>query len=194
MADTEQGTENKETTAAEEPAGAENAAGAEPSGEAEAPVAAEPAGAEAAVAEETPSAEAAAAAEQPAADAEPPATGDEAPAAEAGPAPQHTYEELKGKTVAQMREIAEGLGEHDALHGYTTMHKEELLVALCTAMDIEAHERHEVVGIDKTAVKSRIRELKRQRDALVEAKDPKQLKLVRARIRRLKRKIHKATV
>ena len=107
---------------------------------------------------------------------------------------EHTYEELKGMTVARMREIAEGLGDQEVLHGYTTMHKEELLVALCAALGIEAHERHKVVGIDKAAVKAKIRALKKERDALIEAKDGKQLKLVRTRIRRLKRKIHKATV
>ena len=58
---------------------------------------------------------------------------------------KHTYEDLHGKTVAELREIAEGI-EHEGLHGYTTMHKEELLPALCTALGIEAHEHHEVVG------------------------------------------------
>ncbi len=183
MADTEQNTETKESIATEDSAGAEDTAGAEAAGEeaagaADAPEAADsPAPEAAANVEETPAPE--------------PAAEEAAPAAAA---PHYTYDELKGKTVVQMREIAEGLGEHDALHGYTTMHKEELLVALCAALGIEAHEHHEVVGIDKGAVKSKIRELKKQRDALIEAKDSKQLKVVRARIRRLKRKIHKATV
>jgi hypothetical protein len=105
----------------------------------------------------------------------------------------HTYEELHGMTVAQLREVAEGV-EHDAVHGYSTMHKEELLPALCEALGIEAHEHHEVVGIDKDAVKAQIRELKAQRAALIEAKDSKQLKTVRRKIRGLKRKIRKATV
>ena len=105
----------------------------------------------------------------------------------------HTYEELHGMTVAQLREIAEGV-EHDAVHGYSTMHKEELLPALCTALGIEAHEHHEVVGIDKSAVKEKIRALKAERAQLIEAKDGKQLKIVRRRIRGLKRKIRKATV
>ena len=39
------------------------------------------------------------------------------------------------------------------------MHKEELLVALCTALGIQAHEHHEVVGIDKSKVKAKIRAL-----------------------------------
>jgi hypothetical protein len=105
----------------------------------------------------------------------------------------HTYEELHGMTVAQLREVAEGI-EHDALHGYSTMHKEELLPALCTALGIEAHEHHEVVGIDKGKVKEQIRALKAERDRLEEAGDSKQLKRVRRKIRGLKRKIKKATV
>ena len=105
----------------------------------------------------------------------------------------HTYEELHGMTVAQLREVAEGI-EHDALHGYSTMHKEELLPALCTALGIEAHEHHEVVGIDKGKVKEQIRALKAERDQLVETGDSKQLQRVRRKIRGLKRKIRKATV
>ncbi len=106
---------------------------------------------------------------------------------------EHTYEELHTKTVAQLREMAEGL-EHDALNGYTTMHKEQLLPALCQALGIEAHEHHEVVGVDKTKVKVKIRELKKERDAALAAHDHRQLKSVRRRIRRLKRKIRRATV
>ena len=106
---------------------------------------------------------------------------------------EYTYEELRGKTVAALREIAEGI-EHDALHGYTTMHKEDLLPALCTALGVEAHEHHEVVGVDKESVKARIRELKKERNALIEAKDGVKLRRVRRRIRGLKRKLRKATV
>ena len=61
---------------------------------------------------------------------------------------EHTFDELRKKTVVQLREIAKDI-DHDAVHGYTTMHKEELLPALCTALGVEAHEHHEVVGIDK---------------------------------------------
>jgi len=105
----------------------------------------------------------------------------------------HTYEDLHGMTVAALREVAEGI-EHDALHGYSTMHKEELLPALCTALGIEAHEHHEVVGIDKSKVKLEIRSLKAERAQLIVAGDSKQLKRVRRKIRGLKRKIRKATV
>ena len=105
----------------------------------------------------------------------------------------YTYEELRGKTVAQLREIAEGI-EHDALHGYTTMHKDQLLPALCQALGIEAHEHHEVVGLNKTKVKREIRELKMKRDAAIESKDYGELKRVRTRIKRLKRALRRARV
>lgn len=105
----------------------------------------------------------------------------------------YSYEELHGKTVAELREIAKDR-EHDALKGYTTMHKEELLPALCTALGIEDHPHHEVVGIDKKKVKARIKALKAEREAALEAGDTEALKRARRRIRRLKRKIRAAMV
>ncbi len=106
---------------------------------------------------------------------------------------EHTFEELEKKKVADLREIAEGI-EHDLLHGYTTMHKDQLLKALCTALGIEGHEHHDVVGIDKRAIKLQIRELKAKRDAALEAHDSVELKRVRRKIHRLKRRVRAATV
>lgn len=105
----------------------------------------------------------------------------------------YTFEELKTKRVADLREIAKDV-EHEAVHGYSTMHKDELVQALCAAFGVEAHVHHEVVGIDKTSIKTRIRNLKGERDAALEAHDHAQLKRIRRRIHRLKRSIHKATV
>ncbi len=51
-----------------------------------------------------------------------------------------------------------------------------------------------MVGIDKAAVKAKIRELKQERDEAEKAGDKARLKLTRRRIRGLKRKIRKATV
>ena len=110
-----------------------------------------------------------------------------------GEAMEHTFEELEKKKVADLREIAEGI-EHDVLHGYTTMHKDQLLKALCTALGIEGHEHHEVVGIDKQTIKLQIRELKTKRDAALEAHDSAELKRVRRKIHRLKRRVRAATV
>jgi hypothetical protein len=103
-----------------------------------------------------------------------------------------TYEQLKHKTVAELREMAKGI-EHEAVQGYTQMNKDHLLVALSKALGIQ-HEHHVVVGVDKSSIKARIRELKTQRQAALTAHDHAQLKVVRRTIHRLKRQIHKATV
>ena len=106
----------------------------------------------------------------------------------------HTWEELHKMPVKRLREIAEELGDHEELHGYLTMHKDSLVPALCHVLGIEDHAHHEVVGIDKATVKAQIRELKVQRDEALAAKDSVELKRIRRRIHRLKRKLHKATV
>ena len=105
----------------------------------------------------------------------------------------HTYDELNAMTVAQLRKVADDI-EDERLQGHNTKHKEPLLKALCEVLGIEAHVHHEVVGIDKTAIKRQIRALKVERDAALEAKDKKKLKEVRMKIHRLKHRIHKATV
>lgn len=103
-----------------------------------------------------------------------------------------TYEQLKHKTVAELREMAKGI-EHEAVQGYTQMNKDHLLTALSKALGIQ-HEHHAVVGVDKASIKARIRELKTHRTAALEVHDRAQLKVVRRTIHRLKRRIHKATV
>ncbi|MEP6743298.1 MAG: hypothetical protein ABJB61_12425 [bacterium] len=105
---------------------------------------------------------------------------------------EYTFEQLKHKTVAELREIAKG-NEHEALQGYTQLNKEHLLVALSKALGIH-HEHHDVVGVDKAAIKARIREVKKKRDEALAAHDRAQLKVARRTIHRLKRRINKATV
>ena len=105
---------------------------------------------------------------------------------------EYTFEQLKHKTVAELREIAKGI-EHEAVQGYTQLNKEHLLVAISNALGIK-HEHHEVVGVDKAAIKSRIKDLKKKRDEAITAHDHAQLKIVRRTIHRLKRQIIKATV
>ena len=103
-----------------------------------------------------------------------------------------TYEQLRHKNLAELRDMAKGI-EHEAVQGYTQMNKEHLLVAIANALGIQ-HEHHSAVGIDKSSIKSRIRELKTQREAAIAAHDRAQLKIVRRTIHRLKRRIHKATI
>ena len=74
----------------------------------------------------------------------------------------HTYEELRKKTVAELRDIAKDI-EHDAVKGYTQMNKEHLLPAICNALGIEAHEHHAAALAEKASMKAKMRELKRAR-------------------------------
>jgi hypothetical protein len=105
----------------------------------------------------------------------------------------YSYEQLSKMTVGELRKIAEGI-EHDAVKGFSTMHKEKLLPALCTALSIEAHMHHEVKGINKSAVKTEIRQLKARRDAALLNKNLAEHKQIIRRIHDLKRALRKATV
>ena len=100
----------------------------------------------------------------------------------------YTYEELKGKTIAELRDIAKEV-ESDHVQGYSQMNKDHLLPALCRALGIDVHEHHAVTGIDKAAIKSRMRELKTQRDAALESHDHAQLRMLRRQIHRLNHQI-----
>ncbi len=96
----------------------------------------------------------------------------------------HTYEELKGKTVAELREIA-----RDAVQGSSQMNKEHLLPALCRALGVDMHGHHEVHGIDKTGIKAQMRQLKEQRDRAVETHDRARLKAIRRQLHHLNHQI-----
>lgn len=71
----------------------------------------------------------------------------------------HTYEELKKKTVAELREMAAGI-DHEAVKGYTQLNKDHLLPALCKALGIQAHEHHAAMTAEKDMIKSQMREIK----------------------------------
>jgi hypothetical protein len=99
-----------------------------------------------------------------------------------------TYDELKHKTVAELREIAKAT-EHEAVKGYTQMNKDHLLVALCKALGIEAHLHlhHHAAGEQRTQTKARIRALRKKRDEILASTDHAGLKAVLDEIRGLKR-------
>ena len=105
----------------------------------------------------------------------------------------YTYEELREKTVAELREIAAGI-KHEAVQGYTQLNKEHLLAAMCKALNIDMHAHHKAkaAGIDKGRVKSQLKELKKKRNAALEAHDHKQLKDVRHQMHELRRSLRKA--
>jgi hypothetical protein len=100
----------------------------------------------------------------------------------------YTHHELKKMTVVELRDIAKGV-EHEAVQGYTQLNKEHLIVALCTALQIPMHDHHAVTGIDKAGLKAKMRALKQERDAAIEAHDSGKLKAVRRQIHHLNRQI-----
>jgi hypothetical protein len=101
----------------------------------------------------------------------------------------YTYHELKVKTVQELRDIAKTVEQHDAVQGYSQMNKDHLLPALCKALGIDTHEHHAVVGIDKPAIKAKMRDLKEKRAAALQSGDSDLLKSVRRQIHRLNRQI-----
>lgn len=105
----------------------------------------------------------------------------------------YTFEELKTKNMDDLRKIAADM-EHEAVQGYTQMNKEHLLEAICKALNIDMYVHHEVVGIDKSLIKSEIKELKKKRDEAITAKKRQELKNIRRQIKKLKNKLRKATV
>jgi hypothetical protein len=105
----------------------------------------------------------------------------------------HTFEELKHKTVAELREIAKGI-EHEAVEGATQMNKDHLLKALCTALGMDMHVHHHAEGIDKAAIKAKIRELKKKRDEILASPDRKELGGVLRQIHDCKKRIRRAMV
>ena len=100
----------------------------------------------------------------------------------------HTYEELKKKTVAELRDIAKDI-QHDAVQGFSQMNKDHLLPALCRALNIETLDHHTASGVDKPAIKARIRDLKQQRVQALTAHDHVLLKSIRRQMHALNHQI-----
>src|SRR5262249_12643514 len=87
-----------------------------------------------------------------------------------------TFEKLRHKTVAELRDIAKGI-EHEAVQGYTQMNKEHLIPAICRALGIDTHAHHHAAtGFDKGALKARMRKLREERAEALEAHDSARLK------------------
>jgi DNA-binding IclR family transcriptional regulator len=105
----------------------------------------------------------------------------------------HTYEELKKKTIEDLREIAKGL-DHEAVQGYSQMNKDHLLPAVCKALGIDVHRHHDAVGIDKAKLKARMRELRAEKEKALEARDGQRLKAIRREYHHLNRRIRAASV
>ena len=105
----------------------------------------------------------------------------------------HTFPELKKKPLAELREIAAGI-EHEAVKGYTQLNKDHLLAAICKALNIDMHVHHEVKGVDKTAIKTKIHEWQKKRDEALAAQDRSKLKVALDHIHHFKHALRKAMV
>ena len=104
----------------------------------------------------------------------------------------HTFPELKHKTLVELREIAVGITP--AVQGYTQMNKDHLLEAICKALNIDMHVHHEVKGIDKSAVKAKIKEWQKKRDEALAAGDRKGLRAALDHIHNFKHQLRKSMV
>jgi DNA-binding IclR family transcriptional regulator len=100
----------------------------------------------------------------------------------------YTYEELRAKTVGELREIAKDL-PNEEVQGYSQMNKEHLLPSLCHALGVDTHEHHTVSGIDKSAIKARIRTLKHDRDVALTEHNHESLKGIRRQMHHLNHQI-----
>jgi hypothetical protein len=104
---------------------------------------------------------------------------------------EYTYEQLRDKTVADLREIAQGIGG-DALEGFSTMHKDHLLPLLCKVLNIPTH--HAAAGAEKTQLKAKIRQLRTQRDQIMQSGDKSQLPSICHQIHAMKRHLRRMVV
>jgi hypothetical protein len=100
----------------------------------------------------------------------------------------HTYEELKKKSLAELRDIAKDL-QHEAVQGYTQLNKDHLLPAVCKALGIDAHAHHAAHGELKISARARMKDLKAKRQAAVEAHDHAALRAIRREYHKLNHKL-----
>jgi DNA-binding IclR family transcriptional regulator len=104
-----------------------------------------------------------------------------------------SYEDLKKKTVAELRDMAKSL-THEAVQGYTQMNKEHLLPALCKALGIEHAHHHVEAGFDKSKLKMRMKMLRVERDKALETHNSAKLKVIRTELHTLNHRIRSHVV
>ncbi len=104
----------------------------------------------------------------------------------------YTYPELKAKNLVDLKAIAAGL--EPPVEGHTQMNKDHLIQAICKQLNIDMHVHHEVKGIDKAAVKAKIKEWQKKRDEALAAHDRKSLKVALDHIHGFKHQLRKSMV
>jgi hypothetical protein len=96
---------------------------------------------------------------------------------------------LEKMTAKEMREIAKTIADISGVHG---MNKEELLAAIKKQRGIADDKPGKKKSGEIRQLKQKIRALKVQRQAALEASDAKMATIYRRRISRLKKKTHSA--
>ena len=103
-------------------------------------------------------------------------------------------DDLEEMTAVELRELA--LKEYPQITGVHTLKKEELLHLIHQARgDVikEVKKKARVkVAVDKKELKKQIRQLKSEREKLLQTKDKKALAKIRGKIKKLKRLTQKA--
>jgi hypothetical protein len=98
------------------------------------------------------------------------------------------YKSISKMTASQLRDH---LAKYPDISGVTSMKKEKLVELLCTKLGVERHV-HGHAAVDKTAIKQRIRALKKERDAAMAAKDLTKLAELRHAIHKQRHMLRRA--
>lgn len=99
------------------------------------------------------------------------------------------YNEIKKMTAVRLRE--EIHSRFPDIKGLTGMKKEQLVEVLADQLGIERHLRG-TVAVDRTAIKQKIRALKKERDEALAAKDREKLAEIRHAIHKQKHILRRA--
>lgn len=100
----------------------------------------------------------------------------------------YTYDTLKTKTLADLRELARTL-PHDAIQGYTQMNKEHLLPEICKALGIDTFEHHAAALAQKGGIRAQMEAIKSQRAGALAAGDHDLLHSLRRKYHALNHKL-----
>jgi hypothetical protein len=96
---------------------------------------------------------------------------------------------LEKMTVKDLKEVAKAIPEITGVHG---MKKDELIVAIKEAKGIEDKPVKKKADASLSQLKTKIKQLKAQRQAALEASDKKMATIYRRQISRLKKKTRRA--
>jgi hypothetical protein len=100
---------------------------------------------------------------------------------------------LDYKTIAKMTagQLRDQLAQYPDITGASAMKKEKLVDLLCSKLGIDRH-AHAAAGIDKTAIKQQIRNLKKERDAALAGKDAAKLTKIHHALHAERHKLRRA--